>query len=84
MEGVWVVLTGFIGMTFFVIGNQGYMLTRMNGVIGWTARIAMMVAGYLLLTTPLLNDAIGFGIFVLVYLWQMWERSREQAALAAA
>jgi len=84
LEGIWVVLTGFIGMTFFVIGNQGYMLTRMRGIIGWTARIAMMVAGYLLLTTPLVNDAIGIAIFVAVYLWQMWERTRQQAAIATA
>ncbi|WP_457630415.1 TRAP transporter permease [Oceanithermus sp.] len=83
-QGVWVVLTGFIGMTFFVIGNQGYMLTYMRGVIGWAARIAMMVGGYLLLTTPLKNDLIGVAIFVAVYLWQVWEKGRQQTAAATA
>jgi len=82
LEGLWVVITGFLGMTFFVIGNQGYMLTRMRGVIGWTARIVMMVAGYLLLTSSLKNDAIGIVIFVAVYLWQLWEKKRQQAAAA--
>jgi len=83
-QGIWVVLTAFIGMTFFVIGNQGYMLTWMRGAIGWIARIAMMVGGYLLLTTPVKNDAIGVAIFVAVYLWQLWEKGRQQAAAATA
>ncbi|WP_457638158.1 TRAP transporter permease [Oceanithermus sp.] len=83
-QGIWVVLTAFIGMTAFVIGNQGYMLTWMRGIIGWTARIAMMIGGYLLLTTPLKNDIIGAAIFVAVYLWQVWEKGRQQTAAATA
>jgi len=83
LEGVWVVLTGFLGMTAFVIGNQGYFLTRMRGVLGWAARIAMMVAGYLLLTSRLSYDFMGLGIFALVFLWQLWEKKRELALAAA-
>jgi len=84
LEGVWVVLTGFLGMTAFVIGNQGYFLTRMRGVLGWAARIALMVAGYLLLTSKISYDLLGFAIFALVFLWQLWERKREEAVLATA
>jgi len=84
LEGVWVVLTGFLGMTAFVIGNQGYFLTRMRGILGWAARIAMMVAGYLLLTSKLSYDFLGMAIFALVFLWQLWEKKREEAALATA
>ncbi len=83
-EGLFVVLTGFLGMAAFVIGNQGYFLTRMTGILGWIARIALMVGGYLLLTSSLVNNAIGLAIFVLVWLWQMWERGRLQPAVAAA
>ncbi len=84
LEGIWVVLTGFVGMTAFVIGNQGYFLTRMRGVLGWAARIAMMVAGYFLLTSRLSYDLLGFAIFALVFLWQLWERKRQAPALATA
>ncbi len=83
-EGLWVVLTGFLGMAAFVIGNQGYFLTYMRGIIGWAARIAMMVAGYLLLTANLKNDAIGAIIVVAVLLWQIWRTKREQPATAGA
>jgi len=82
LEGVWVVLTGFLGMTAFVIGNQGYFLTRMRGILGWAARIALMVAGYLLLTSKLSYDFLGMAIFALVFLWQLWEKKREEAAPA--
>ena len=76
LSGLIVVLTGFLGMAAFVIGNQGYFLTYMRGVLGWAARIAMMVAGYLLLTHNLNFDLIGLLIVVLVYLWQLWEVRR--------
>jgi len=79
LEGVWVVLTGFLGMTAFVIGNQGYFLTWMKGVLGWIARIAMMVAGYYLLTSKLTYDLLGFAIFAAVFLWQLFEVKRQRA-----
>ncbi len=84
LEGIWVVLTGFLGMTAFVIGNQGYFLTWMRGILGWAARIALMVAGYLLLTSKLSYDFLGMAIFALVFLWQLWEKKREEAAVATA
>jgi len=84
LEGLWMAATAFLGMAAFVIGNQGYFLTRMHGIVGWSARIAMMVAGYLLMTHRDINDGIGLAIFLLVLLWQLWERKRQAPALATA
>jgi len=77
LEGLWMAVTAFLGMAAFVIGNQGYFLTRMRGVLGWAARIAMMIGGYLLMTHRDVNDAIGLAVFLLVFLWQLWERKRQ-------
>jgi len=84
IEGIWMAATAFLGMAAFVIGNQGYFLTRMPGVIGWVARIGMMVAGYLLMTHLARNDAIGLAIFAAVLLWQLWLRRRESLSPATA
>lgn len=81
-EGFWVALTGFLGMAAFVIGNQGYFLSPMRGVIGWIARVGMMIAGYFLLTASLTNDAIGAGIVLAVLLWQIWNSKRERLEIA--
>jgi TRAP transporter 4TM/12TM fusion protein len=75
-EGLWVTLTAFLGLTAF----SGFTMGYLAGLLNWTQRILLLVAGLLMLPNSLLYDFIGLGLLTLVLVWQIGGRRKAKGA----
>ncbi|WP_245588569.1 TRAP transporter permease [Deinococcus pimensis] len=75
-EGVWMVLTAFVGLTAFSAATLGF-LHRPGGVL---ERLALLAAAFLLITPGLTTDLVGFALLGGVYAWQRMVPARRGLA----
>jgi TRAP transporter 4TM/12TM fusion protein len=78
-EVLWALLTASLGIIALSTAVQGWFLQRM----GWLARLAAGAAALLLIDPGLTTDAIGFGLLVPVFIFQVIARRKDRAASAA-
>jgi TRAP-type uncharacterized transport system fused permease subunit len=71
-EGLWVTLTAFLGLTAF----SGFTMGYLAGLLNWTQRTLLLVAGLLMLPNSSLYDFIGLGLLTLVLVWQIGGRRK--------
>ncbi|PYE54499.1 TRAP transporter permease [Deinococcus yavapaiensis] len=70
-EGIWIALTAFVGLSAFSAGTLGFLHRRTNVL----ERVALIVAGLLLVPTNPVLDMVGAGLFLGVYLLQRARRT---------
>lgn len=71
-EGLWIALTGLLGMTAFAVATMGYLVGNVN----WLLRLAMLAAALLLVSSGYVSDFIGVAIFAAVYALQRFVLGR--------
>lgn len=66
--------TAFIGIVAWSTFIQNYLFTR----YGWSERILAVLSAFALLNNIWWTDLIGFGLFGIIILLQLWKRNRDQ------
>ena len=77
VEIVLATVTAIIGVLALSVGIEGYLFTRAN----WLQRVLAVASGLTLIVPGLLTDGIGFGLLVVVVLWQWVSRKRPAPAM---
>lgn len=80
VEIVLATVTAIIGVLALAVGIEGYLFTRAN----WLQRVLAVGSGLTLIVPGLLTDSIGFGLLVVVVLWQWVSKKRPAPATLSA
>jgi len=70
-EVLWALVTAALGIVALACAVQGYMLKTTNVI----QRTLLFVVAFGLIKPGLLTDALGFTLFIVVYLWQRFQRN---------
>lgn len=74
LDGLEVVLSGFVGMVAFASGVMGFL----HRPLGLLQRLLLLGAAVALVTPGIQSDLVGAGLLLLVYIWQRMASARAE------
>ena len=78
IEMIWAVLTAAVGMATFASFIQNFMFVKYSIF----ERIVAVITALLFIQSDLVTDAIGFGLFVLLVVYQLYKKKKQEPVSA--
>ena len=78
LEMVWAIMTAAIGMATFASFIQNFMFVKYSIL----ERILAVITALLFIQSDLVTDAIGFGLFVLLVTYQLYQKKKQEPVTA--
>ncbi len=78
LEMAWAILTAAIGMATFASFIQNFMFVKYSIL----ERIIAVITALLFIQSDLVTDAIGFGLFVLLVMYQLYKKKKQEPVTA--
>src|SRR5699024_1785584 len=78
IEIIWAIMTAAVGMATFASFIQNFMFVKYSIL----ERIISVVTALLFIQSDLVTDAIGFGLFVLLVVYQLYKKKKQEPVSA--
>src|SRR5699024_12682989 len=78
VDMVWAIMTAAVGMAMFASFIHNFMFVKYT----IAERIIAVITALLFIQSDLISDSIGFGLFILLVLYQLYKKKKREPAAA--